>query len=80
MKRRAKIASLLVNEARALRAFSPSEQVAALVQMALTEPDIAKALTVARFLNNPYVLRLFYNELVTVHYQELLQQGKLVSL
>lgn len=80
MKRRSTLGSQLVERARALRELSPNEQVASLVQMALTEPDIAKTITVARFLNNPYVLRLFYNELVTVHYQALVQQGKLTPL
>lgn len=71
--------SQVLSQVKAIAALSAGEQAAALVRIALTA-GLARAVQISRFLNNPYVLRAFYNELVSVHYQELMDAGKIIPL
>ena len=71
--------SQILNQVKAIEALSAGEQAATLVRVALTA-GLDRAVHIGHFLNNPYVLRAFYNELVSVHYQELVDEGKIIPL
>ncbi len=62
-----------------LKTLNEDEQIKSLVKFAL-ENNLEKAFEAGRILGNAYVLRGFHGELTSLHYQQLIETKRIVSL